>query len=228
MGARHLYRLTNDRIGGRSIAGSPILLLAPGGGSASSGPDRSAYVRDGDRYVLCASNAAPLGILAGTTTCAGPAGPRSRSDLSRLPSAPRLPIPAGCSPLCADVQGLRRLRAQDQPPDPAPSADPRAPAEHDLTGCRLEHEPQPPHQRGPQPPKARLMSQHIWPRQSPMRRRRRPRRWKRRKAWLLSSCRKWLWPAGHMSPVVRCRPVPTVGPRTADGPVGPERQSPTR
>ena len=36
-----LYRLTNDRIGGRSIAGSPILLLAPGGGSASSGPDRS-------------------------------------------------------------------------------------------------------------------------------------------------------------------------------------------
>ena len=51
-----LYRLTNGRIGGRSIAGSPILLLAPRGGSASSGPDRSAYVRDDDRYMLCASN----------------------------------------------------------------------------------------------------------------------------------------------------------------------------
>ena len=35
-------------------------------------------------------------------------------------------------------------------------------------------------------------------------------------------------PAGHMSAAVGCCPAPTVGPPTADGPVGPERQCPTR
>jgi deazaflavin-dependent oxidoreductase (nitroreductase family) len=48
-----LYRLTNGRIGSRFIAGSPILLLT------STGRRRTrplAYVRDADRFVLCASN----------------------------------------------------------------------------------------------------------------------------------------------------------------------------
>ena len=51
------YRLTNGRIGGRFIAGSPILLLTTTG--RRSGKQRTrplAYVRDGDRFVLCASN----------------------------------------------------------------------------------------------------------------------------------------------------------------------------
>jgi len=52
-----LYRLTNGRIGGRFIAGTPILLLTTTG--RRSGKHRTrplAYVRDGDRFVLCASN----------------------------------------------------------------------------------------------------------------------------------------------------------------------------
>ena len=103
-----LYRLTNGRIGGRFIAGSPILLLTTT--VRRTGKQRTrplAYVRDGDRFVLCASNGGSLGILAGTTTCARPAGRRSRSAPSSLPSAPRPPNPpippsaAGCSPaLC--------------------------------------------------------------------------------------------------------------------------------
>jgi hypothetical protein len=52
-----LYRLTNGRIGGRSIAGSPILLLTTTGRRTGKRRTRQlAYVRDGDRYVLCASN----------------------------------------------------------------------------------------------------------------------------------------------------------------------------
>jgi F420H(2)-dependent quinone reductase len=47
-----LYRLTNGRIGGRFIAGSPILLLTTTGRRTRP----LAYVRDGDRFVLCASN----------------------------------------------------------------------------------------------------------------------------------------------------------------------------
>jgi deazaflavin-dependent oxidoreductase (nitroreductase family) len=52
-----LYRLTNGRIGGRFIAGSPILLLTTTGRRTGKRRTRPlAYVRDGDRYVLCASN----------------------------------------------------------------------------------------------------------------------------------------------------------------------------
>jgi deazaflavin-dependent oxidoreductase (nitroreductase family) len=52
-----LYRLTNGRVGGRFIAGSPILLLTTTGRRTGKQRTRPlAYVRDGDRYVLCASN----------------------------------------------------------------------------------------------------------------------------------------------------------------------------
>jgi deazaflavin-dependent oxidoreductase (nitroreductase family) len=52
-----LYRLTNGRIGGKFIAGSPILLLTTTGRRTGKQRTRPvAYVRDGDRFVLCASN----------------------------------------------------------------------------------------------------------------------------------------------------------------------------
>jgi F420H(2)-dependent quinone reductase len=52
-----LYRLTNGRIGGRFIAGSPILLLNTTGRRTGKRRTRPlAYVRDGERFVLCASN----------------------------------------------------------------------------------------------------------------------------------------------------------------------------
>ena len=52
-----LYRLTNGRIGGRFIAGSPILLLTTTGRRTGKQRTRPlAYVRDADRFVLCASN----------------------------------------------------------------------------------------------------------------------------------------------------------------------------
>jgi F420H(2)-dependent quinone reductase len=53
-----LYRLTNGRIGGRFIAGSPILLLTTTTGRRTDKRRTRplAYVRDGERYVLCASN----------------------------------------------------------------------------------------------------------------------------------------------------------------------------
>jgi F420H(2)-dependent quinone reductase len=47
-----LYRLTNGRIGGRFIAGSPILLLTTTGRRTGKRRTRPlAYVRDGERYV---------------------------------------------------------------------------------------------------------------------------------------------------------------------------------
>ena len=64
-----LYRLTNGRIGGRFIAGSPILLLTTTGRRTGKRRTRPlAYVRDGERYVLCASNGGSPPIPAGTTT----------------------------------------------------------------------------------------------------------------------------------------------------------------
>jgi F420H(2)-dependent quinone reductase len=52
-----LYRLTNGRVGGRFIAGTPILLLTTTGRKTGKRRTRPlAYVRDEDRYVLCASN----------------------------------------------------------------------------------------------------------------------------------------------------------------------------
>jgi deazaflavin-dependent oxidoreductase (nitroreductase family) len=49
-----LYRLTNGRIGGRFIAGSLILLLTTTGRRTGKQRTRPlAYVRDGDRFVLC-------------------------------------------------------------------------------------------------------------------------------------------------------------------------------
>src|SRR4029453_15325915 len=52
-----LYRLTNGRIGGRFIAGSPILLLTTTGRRTGKQRTRPpAALRDGARFVLCASN----------------------------------------------------------------------------------------------------------------------------------------------------------------------------
>jgi F420H(2)-dependent quinone reductase len=52
-----LYRLTNGRIGGKFIAGNPILLLTTTGRRSGKRRTRPlAYVRDADRFVLCASN----------------------------------------------------------------------------------------------------------------------------------------------------------------------------
>jgi F420H(2)-dependent quinone reductase len=52
-----LYRLTNGRIGGKFIAGSPILLLTTTGRRTGKQRTRPlAYIRDADRFVLCASN----------------------------------------------------------------------------------------------------------------------------------------------------------------------------
>jgi deazaflavin-dependent oxidoreductase (nitroreductase family) len=51
------YRLTNGRIGGKFIAGSPILLLTTTGRRTGKQRTRPlAYIRDADRFVLCASN----------------------------------------------------------------------------------------------------------------------------------------------------------------------------
>jgi F420H(2)-dependent quinone reductase len=52
-----LYRLTNGRLGGRFIAGGPILLLTTTGRKTGKRRTRPlAYVRDGERSVLCAAN----------------------------------------------------------------------------------------------------------------------------------------------------------------------------
>jgi deazaflavin-dependent oxidoreductase (nitroreductase family) len=52
-----LYRLTDGRVGGRFIAGTPILLLTTTGRRTGKRRTRPlAYVRDAGRYVLCASN----------------------------------------------------------------------------------------------------------------------------------------------------------------------------
>ena len=52
-----LYRLTNGRIGGKFIAGIPILLLTTTGRCSGRRRIRPlAYVRDANRFVLCASN----------------------------------------------------------------------------------------------------------------------------------------------------------------------------
>ena len=52
-----LYRLTNGRVGGRFVAGSPILLLTTTGRRTGKRRTRPlAYVRDDECYVLCASN----------------------------------------------------------------------------------------------------------------------------------------------------------------------------
>jgi deazaflavin-dependent oxidoreductase (nitroreductase family) len=52
-----VYRVTSGRVGGRFIAGSPILLLTTTGRRTGKRRTRPlAYVRDGERYVLCASN----------------------------------------------------------------------------------------------------------------------------------------------------------------------------
>jgi deazaflavin-dependent oxidoreductase (nitroreductase family) len=118
-----LYRLTNGRIGGRFIAGSPILLLTTTGRQTGKQRTRPlAYVRDGDRFVLCASNGGsprhpgwvpqPVRDRPGR----GPGRPRAACR-QRQDRRSRRAQPAG-PPLCAPVQGLRRLRAQDQPPIP--------------------------------------------------------------------------------------------------------------
>jgi F420H(2)-dependent quinone reductase len=57
-----LYRLTGGRIGGRFVGGSDVLLLTTVGRKTGKQRTRPvAYVRDGENYVLCASNASASG-----------------------------------------------------------------------------------------------------------------------------------------------------------------------
>jgi deazaflavin-dependent oxidoreductase (nitroreductase family) len=126
-----LYRLTNGRIGGRFVAGSPILLLTTTGRRTGKRRTRPlAYVRDDDRYVLCASNGGSpthpgwyhnLQATGRAEIQVGPNHLTVRGQDGRPGRAPPV-VP----PLCPDVQGLWRLRGQDQPPDPAGPADPGA------------------------------------------------------------------------------------------------------
>jgi deazaflavin-dependent oxidoreductase (nitroreductase family) len=124
-----LYRLTNGRIGSRFIAGSPILLLTTTGRRIGKQRTRPlAYIRDADRFVLCASNGgsphhpAWYHNLRATSRAEIQVGPEHLAVSAKTADpAERSQLFPGFVP---DVQGLRRLRAKDQPPDPAPGADP--------------------------------------------------------------------------------------------------------
>jgi F420H(2)-dependent quinone reductase len=157
-----LYRLTNGRIGGRFIAGSPILLLTTIGRRTGKQRTRRWPTSATATASCCVPpTAAPLGILAGTATCARPAGPRSRSAPSTSPSAPGPLIPASAASCSLALCRCTRATPRTSKRPAARSrwcCSPRSPAEHDLTGCRLEREPQLPHRRGPQPPQVRLSS----------------------------------------------------------------------
>ena len=130
-----LYQLTNGRIGGRFIAGSPILLLTTIGRRTGKRRTRPlAYVRDGERYVLCASNGgspAHPGWYHNLCHRSGRDPGQSRAPCCRRQDRRSHRAQPAVRSLCGDVQGLRRLRAQDQPPDPAGAADPR-PTERNL------------------------------------------------------------------------------------------------
>jgi F420H(2)-dependent quinone reductase len=100
-----LYRLTNGRIGGRFIAGSPILLLTTTGRRTGKRRTRPlAYVRDGDRFVLCASNGGSPQHPGWYHNLRAAGRAEIQVGPSTLPSAPGPPIPpsaASCSPaLC--------------------------------------------------------------------------------------------------------------------------------
>jgi deazaflavin-dependent oxidoreductase (nitroreductase family) len=86
-----------------------------------------AYVGDGDRYVLCASNGGSPRHPAWYHNLRATGRAEIQIGSEHLAVSAKTADPAECSrlfPLCADVQGLRRLRAEDQPPDPARGADP--------------------------------------------------------------------------------------------------------
>src|SRR5215218_9730456 len=123
-----LYRLTNGRIGGLFVAGSPILLLTTTGRRTGKRRTRPlAYVRDKDRYVLCASTGGSpthpgwYHNLSATGRAEIQVGPEHLAVSARTADAAER---SRLFPRFADVQGLRRLRGQDQPPDPAGAADP--------------------------------------------------------------------------------------------------------
>ena len=62
-------------LGGRFIAGTPILLLTTTGRRTGKRRTPLAYVREGERYVLCASNGGPPPIPAGTQPTGDQPGP---------------------------------------------------------------------------------------------------------------------------------------------------------
>jgi deazaflavin-dependent oxidoreductase (nitroreductase family) len=109
-----LYRLTNGRIGGRFIAGSPILLLTTTGRKTGKRRTRPlAYVRDGERSVLCASNG-------GAPTHPGWYHNLAATGPGRDPGRPRAPFcqrqdrrpdrtQSAVSPVRGDVPGLWHL-----------------------------------------------------------------------------------------------------------------------
>jgi F420H(2)-dependent quinone reductase len=105
-----LYRLTNGRLGGRFIADSPILLLTSTGRRTGKRRTRPlAYVRDGDRYVLCASNGGSpthpgwYHNLSTTGRAEIQVGPQHLSVSARTADPVR--TPPAVSPLCGNVQG---------------------------------------------------------------------------------------------------------------------------
>ena len=105
-----LYRLTNGRIGGRFIAGSPILLLTTTGRRTGKQRTRPlAYVRDADRFVLCASNGgsphypAWYHNLRATSRAEIQVGPEHLAVSAK--TADPTERSQLFSPLCADVQG---------------------------------------------------------------------------------------------------------------------------
>ena len=129
-----LYRLTNGRIGGKFIAGSPILLLTTTGRRSGKRRTRPlAYIRDADRFVLCASNGGSprrpgwYHNLCATGRAEIQVGPE------RVAVSAKTADPAERSRLFPRFvqmyKGYAGYEHKNQPPDPARGADPRAPAE---------------------------------------------------------------------------------------------------
>jgi F420H(2)-dependent quinone reductase len=110
-----LYRLTNGRIGGRFIAGSPILLLTTTGRKTGKRRTRAlAYVRDGEGFVLCASNGGSpqhpgwYHNLCATGRAEIQVGPEHLAVSARTPTRQSA---AGCSPRLAEVNPGVQLSA---------------------------------------------------------------------------------------------------------------------
>jgi hypothetical protein len=91
-----LYRLTNGRIGGRFVAGSPILLLTTTGRRTGKRRTRPLWPMSATTTAMCCAppTAAPPPIPAGTTIYLPPAGQRSGSHNDHSLARQPLPCPA--------------------------------------------------------------------------------------------------------------------------------------
>jgi hypothetical protein len=107
----------------------------PGGRPASSGPTARLRPRRRPLRAMRLQRRLPSASwlvprdLCGTGRAEIPVGPEQLAVSAKTadPTERNQLFP----PHCADGHGRRRLRAKDQPPNPARGADPRAPAEHD-------------------------------------------------------------------------------------------------